>query len=70
MHAAHEGGVFVFNANSVDYLYHCSFGNIILNNTNAKERADFYIPSHKIEIEVDGRQHTVSHISDFACVYV
>lgn len=42
----------------------CSFGDIILSNTNAKERADFYIPSHKVEIEVDGRQHTESKQGD------
>lgn len=45
-------------------LPECSFGNIELSNTNAKERADFYIPSHKIEIEVDGRQHTESKQAD------
>ena len=45
-------------------LPECLFGDMILSNTEAKERADFYIPSHKIEIEVDGRQHTKSRQTD------
>ena len=38
-------------------LPECLFGQIVVSNTDAKECADFYIPSHKVEIEIDGRQH-------------